>query len=149
MGPLSLGFASKPLPFICLSLWQFVLVLCKHIKNILLQAGGGGGGRPISGAFTLDLEKIEAGMERVSDSGPQLVQHDLDDILNDSPVVLPVTRTAVNRPASPDSASRLLNNQEAHQAVNAVIAQIFSQDTQTSISALAQVRTTVVLSIVG
>ena len=35
----------------------------------------------------LDLEKIEAGMERVSDTGPQL-----DDILNSAPVVLPITR---------------------------------------------------------
>lgn len=103
------------------------------------KAGSAGpGSRPISGAFTLDLEKIEAGMERISDRGPELIKHDLDGILNDSPVVLPITRTAVNRPASPDSATKLMNNQEAHQAVNAVIAQIFNQDTQTSISALAQ-----------
>ena len=48
-------------------------------------------------------------------------------------------RTAVNRPNSIDGTTRLMSNQEAHQAVNAVLAQIFKQDTQTYISALAQV----------
>ena len=37
-----------------------------------------------------------------------------------------------------NSGNRLVGNQEAHQAVNATIAQIFSQDTAASISALAE-----------
>ena len=51
--------------------------------------------RPVSGAFTLDLDKIEGRMERLSDSGPKLVDHDLDDIINSDPVMLPITRTGL------------------------------------------------------
>lgn len=98
--------------------------------------------RPVSGAFTLDLDMIEGrgGMERLSDSGPKLVEHDLDDIINSDPVMLPITRTGLQqRVGSPESAvNRLIHNQEAHQAVNAVIAQIFSTDTNVSITALGQ-----------
>jgi len=98
--------------------------------------------RPVSGAFTLDLDKIEgrSGMERLSDSGPKLVEHDLDDIINSDPVMLPITRTSLQQNvSSPESGgNRLIHNQEAHQAVNAVIAQIFSTDTNVSISALGQ-----------
>jgi len=98
--------------------------------------------RPASGAFTLDLDKIEGrgGMDRLSDSGPKLVEHDLDDIINSDPVMLPITRTGLQqRMGSPESAgNRLIHNQEAHQAVNAVIAQIFSTDTNVSITALGQ-----------
>ena len=54
-------------------------------------------------------------------------------------VNLVLFRTALNRPSSPDSTTRLMSNQEAHQAINAVLAQIFNLDTQTSISALVQV----------
>ena len=114
--------------------------------------------RPVSGAFTLDLDKIEGRMERLSDSGPKLVEHDLDDIINSDPVMLPITRTGLQqRVGSPESAgNRLIHYQEAHQvqfygnyttgyfqplifqAVNAVIAQIFSTDTNVSIIALGQ-----------
>merc|ERR1719187_320244 len=98
--------------------------------------------RPVSGAFTLDLDKIEgrSGMERLSDSGPKLVEHDLDDIINSDPVMLPITRTSLQQNVgSPESGgNRLIHNQEAHQAVNAVIAQIFSTDTNVSITALGQ-----------
>ena len=106
--------------------------------------------RPVSGAFTLDLDKIEGRMERLSDSGPKLVEHDLDDIINSDPVMLPITRTGLQqRVGSPESAgNRLIHYQEAHQvqfygnyttgyfqplifqAVNAVIAQIFFPLTQ-------------------
>lgn len=100
--------------------------------------------RPTSGAFTLDLAKIEGrvGDVRLSCIGPKLVEHNLDEIINDSPVTLPVTRTTMRMTASPEndrnSGNRLLGNQEAHQAVNATIAQIFTQDTSASISALAE-----------
>ena len=114
--------------------------------------------RPVSGAFTLDLDKIEGRMERLSDSGPKLVEHDLDDIINSDPVMLPITRTGLQqRVGSPESAgNRLIHYQEAHQvqfygnyttgyfqplifqAVNAVIAKIFSTDTNVSITALGQ-----------
>ena len=77
--------------------------------------------RPVSGAFTLDLDKIEgrSGMDRLSDSGPKLVEHDLDDIINSDPVMLPITRTGLQqRMGSPDSAgNRLIHNQEVHQVV--------------------------------
>ena len=61
------------------------------------QSAGRGGSqppRPVSGAFTLDLDKIEGrvGDVRLSVTGPKLVEHNLDDIINDSPVMLPVTR---------------------------------------------------------
>ena len=103
--------------------------------------------RPVSGAFTLDLDKIEGRMERLSDSGPKLVEHDLDDIINSDPVMLPITRTGLQQRVG----NRLIHYQEAHQvqfygnyttgyfqplifqAVNAVIAQIFSTDTNASL----------------
>ena len=99
--------------------------------------------RPVSGAFTLDLDKIEGrvGDVRLSMAGPKLVEHNLEDIINDSPVTLPVTRTGMRMTASPeaDRGNRtLVGNQEAYQAINATIAQVFTTDTQTSISALAE-----------
>ena len=73
----------------------------------------------ISGAFTLDLDKIEGrgGVERLSEIGPKLVEHDLDDIINSDPVMLPVTRTGLQqRVGRPESGgNRLIQNQEAHQ----------------------------------
>ena len=55
----------------------------------------GGGARPISGAFTLDLEKIESTVENMGgESGVRLVNHNLDEIFNDGPVRLPQTMTA-------------------------------------------------------
>ena len=77
--------------------------------------------RPVSGAFTLDLDKIEGrgGLDRLSDSGPKLVEHDLDDIINSDPVMLPITRTGLQqRVGSPETAvgnRGLIHNQEAHQ----------------------------------
>ena len=52
-------------------------------------------------------------MERLSDSGPKLV----DDIFNSDPVILPITRTGLQqRVGSPESAgNRLIHNQEAQQ----------------------------------
>ena len=44
-----------------------------------------------SGAFTLDFDKIESGSMHGSIGGPQLVNHNLDDIFNDDPVRLPQT----------------------------------------------------------
>ena len=56
---------------------------------------GSGRDRPVSGAFTLDLDKIESvGMDG-SIHAPQLVNHNLDGIFNEEPVVLPPT--LVNR----------------------------------------------------
>merc|ERR1719320_689013 len=54
--------------------------------------------------------------------------------------MLPITRTSLQQNvSSPESGgNRLIHNQEDHQAVNAVIAQIFSTDTNVSISALGQ-----------
>jgi len=45
--------------------------------------------RPTSGAFTLDLEKIESAVDNLGEAGLKLVNHRLDDILNDAPVALP------------------------------------------------------------
>ena len=52
------------------------------------------GARPISGAFTLDLEKIESTVENMGEGGVRLVNHNLDEIFNDGPVRLPQTITA-------------------------------------------------------
>jgi len=54
--------------------------------------------------------------------------------------MLPITRTGLQqRVGSPESVgNRLIHNQEAHQAVKAVFAQIFSTDTNVSITALGQ-----------
>jgi hypothetical protein len=91
-------------------------------------------------------------MERLSDSGPKLV----DGIINSDPAMLPITRTGLQqRVGSPErSGNRLIHNQEAQQvyciwnlhnflpfkfkAVNEVIAHIFSTDTNVSITALGQ-----------
>ena len=122
------------------------------IKMRYAQARAGSAGRsgsqpprPVSGAFTLDLDKIEGrvGDVRLSMTGPKLVEHNLEDIINDSPVTLPVTRTGMRITASPEADrsggnQTLVGNQEAYQAVNATIAQVFTTDTQTSISALAE-----------
>ena len=48
--------------------------------------------RPVSGAFSLDLDKIESKTERMSDIGPKLIEHNLEDIMNSEPIMLPVTR---------------------------------------------------------
>lgn len=75
-------------------------------------------------------------------TAPQLVEHDLDDILAAGPVRLPVTRTGLQgrHALSPDRGhtNRLIGNQEAYQAVNDVIAQIVTPDTAASISALTE-----------
>ena len=88
-------------------------------------------------------------MERLSDSGPKLVKHDLDDIIISDPVMLPITRTGLQQRVgnAAIAENRLIHNQEANQvyctgnytscyisplifqAVNAVIAQIFSTET--------------------
>lgn len=58
----------------------------------LPQRGSPGGrDRPVSGAFTLDLDKIESGSMDGSIGGPQLVNHNLEAIFNDDPVKLPPT----------------------------------------------------------
>ena len=49
----------------------------------------GGRNRPVSGIFTLDFDKIESGSMHGSIGGPQLVNHNLDDIFDDEPVKLP------------------------------------------------------------
>ncbi len=121
-------------------------------------AARGGGGhnpspskmRPVSGAFTLDLDKIESAVDNIGDSGLRLVNHKLDDIFNDDPVSLPRTvsgRRAMqgNRggglhnlgsppgrsagdPASPPESERPLTDMpEAYEALDVVLAQIFNQ----------------------
>ena len=55
--------------------------------------------RPTSGAFSLDFAKIESIVDGGSESssgllGVKLISHNLDEILNDEPVQLPVTLTA-------------------------------------------------------
>jgi len=95
------------------------------------------GARPISGVFSLDLDKIESKSDRMSDIGPKLIEHNLDDIMNSEPIVLPVTRTGM-RMMSPEHTNPRYN-QEAHQAVTTVIAQIISTDTSTSVAALSEI----------
>merc|ERR1719266_1733857 len=111
------------------------------------SAGRPSAARKLEGAFSLDLAAIEGrvGADRLSEVGPQLVEHDLQDIIDSDPVTLPLTRTGLSRhsrdfssPCDEDRQSRLMANQEAQQAVNAVIAQVYSNDTQVSLAALGQ-----------
>ncbi len=112
--------------------------------------------RPISGAFTLDLDKIESGSMSGSIGGPQLVNHNLDDIFNDQPVVLPPTLAGRPRPnnypmsppgVNPAAASLpssqqpivpLAENQEATEALDVILTQVLSKDASQCISALSQ-----------
>jgi len=135
-----------------------------RLAQARVNGGGGGLPRPMSGAFSLDLDKIEGRLSsdrQMTDSGPKLVEHDLEDIMNSEPVTLPTTRTMQHQgygygsermervdrmdrgrmsPENGGSANTegLLANPEAYQAVNGVIAQVFNTDTQTSITALSQ-----------
>ena len=108
----------------------------------LPQRGSPGGGRdrPVSGAFTLDLDKIESGSMEGSIGGPQLVIHDLDAIFNDDPVKLPPTLagrrpvTSGNYPISPPGGVSsipsvpvpvpLAESSEAHEALDVILAQV-------------------------
>jgi len=111
---------------------------------------GSGRDRPVSGAFTLDLDKIESvGMDG-SIHAPQLVNHNLDGIFNEEPVVLPPT--LVNRggggghqrnfPPSPVSGAvtsptvPLSENAEALEALDVILAQVFNKDHNACIEAL-------------
>merc|ERR1719464_2615871 len=73
----------------------------------LPQSKGSPGGRdrPVSGAFTLDLDKIESGSMYGSIGGPQLVNHNLDDIFDEEPVKLPSRLAGPRRPDGPMSLS--------------------------------------------
>ena len=119
--------------------------------------------RPISGAFTLDLDKIEGerpgSME--SRAGPQLVNHNLDEIFNDDPITLPTYRRPAPGPnqyghgqnqygqgqhnmMSPVSyrtapGRSLEESHEAKEALDVVFAQLFNtQDTSACLNALTQ-----------
>merc|ERR1719471_2302804 len=77
-----------------------------------------GGARPISGAFTLDLEKIESTVENMGEGGVRLVNHNLDEIFNDGPVRLPQTMTA-RRQFSPPSAQSPISVPAAQSPISA------------------------------
>ena len=111
--------------------------------------------RPVSGAFTLDLDKIESGGMDGSIHAPQLVNHNLDGIFNEEPVILPPTLTSRggqslhrNFPPSPVSGSGgavvtsptvpLSENSEALEALDVILAQVFNKDASACISALSQ-----------
>lgn len=97
--------------------------------------------RPVSGAFTLDLEKIESGSTDgsawVSSAMHQLVNHNLDAIFNEDPVMPPtlssrkfptspekpgISRTLIT--ASPPTAVPLTESTEAHEALDVILAQV-------------------------
>ncbi len=118
--------------------------------------------RPVSGAFTLDLDKIEAAVDNaMGDGGPgnaQLVNHNLEDIFNDAPVRLPQTMTARRQFASPTSAGKssvylgspigapqpppsqpmLSDMPEAYEALDVVLAQIQFKESSVCLAALKQ-----------
>merc|ERR1719189_810018 len=125
-------------------------------ESRLPQSRGSPGGRnrPVSGAFTLDLDKIESGSMYGSIGGPQLVNHNLDDIFDEEPVKLPSRLAGPRRPDGPMSLSpkagsttvtiggpapvALSENSEAHEALDVILAQVFSKDASACISALSQ-----------
>merc|ERR1712223_1090909 len=112
--------------------------------------------RPVSSAFTLDLDKIEGERNANMDSrtsGPQLVNHNLDEIFNDDPIALPMYRrpsSGVNQYGQAHNimspvGSRtvpgrpLRESQEAKEALDVVFAQLFNtQDTAACLNALTQ-----------
>ena len=60
------------------------------MNTFSLQAGNGGGflgrDRPVSGVFSLDYGKIETSEDKygyLSNGGPKLVEHNLDEIFGD------------------------------------------------------------------
>uniref|UniRef100_A0A0K2TDH6 Cytoskeleton associated protein 5 [Falco peregrinus] n=1 Tax=Lepeophtheirus salmonis TaxID=72036 RepID=A0A0K2TDH6_LEPSM len=101
-------------------------------------------GRPVSGAFTLNYEEIEAVSEyRMSESGPRLVRHNLDEIFGD--VSLPKTQTSktYSSPPPPNHYNSIGNtplteNNEVYEAIDLVLSQVFSLDTMTALNALTQ-----------
>ena len=112
--------------------------------------------RPVSGAFTLDLDKIEGerngGMDSRT-SGPQLVNHNLDEIFNDDPIALPMYRRPTSGISQYGQAHNLMSpvgsrtvpgrplqeSQEAKEALDVVFAQLFNtQDTAACLNALTQ-----------
>merc|ERR1719189_1248810 len=122
-------------------------------ESRLPQSRGSPGGRnrPVSGAFTLDLDKIESGSMYGSIGGPQLVNHNLDDIFDEDPVKLPPTLAGrrPGGPISPPSSSAtvhgsiggqapvpLIESSEAHEALDVILAQVrvFSKDASACIS---------------
>ena len=121
--------------------------------------------RPVSGAFTLDLDKIESGGQGSADtrnSGPQLVNHNLDEIFNDDPIMLPTHRrpgtsitsqygnvqsnlmSPISSNLMQPSRERMTNrplgqSQEAKEALDVVFAQLFNtQDTPACLKALTE-----------
>ena len=130
-----------------------------------LTRGSPSKNRPVSGAFTLDLEKIESQVDRqLGEQGIRLVNHNLDEIFNDEPVMLPETVTKSAHPHhrqfSPSSALphnqhhynnhqqqqhqqqqqlQLTDNPEAYEALDVVLSQILNQDAGVCISALKQI----------
>merc|ERR1711971_326541 len=98
-------------------------------------------------------DKIESGSMYGSIGGPQLVNHNLDDIFNDDPVRLPSTLAGRRQgaPISPPASSAtipgsiggqapvpLIESSEAHGALDVILAQVFSKDASACISALSQ-----------
>eukprot|EP00095_Tigriopus_kingsejongensis_P001503 maker-scaffold1086_size63525-snap-gene-0.14 protein:Tk01503 transcript:maker-scaffold1086_size63525-snap-gene-0.14-mRNA-1 annotation:"microtubule associated protein" len=112
--------------------------------------------RPISGAFTLDLDKIESVVNNMDDDSVKgLVEHNLDDIFNHEPVALPTRRQFPSPPSNsmplsylsgarsiPVNKSQpqypLADMPEAYEMLDVVLAQIFNQDTEVCIGALVQ-----------
>lgn len=97
--------------------------------------------RPVSGVFSLDLDKIENGGElhRSNGSGPKLVSHNLDDIFgDDGHVRLPPTISSARtnhigggQHYAPPAMSmqmqphrNLIESPEAYEALDIVIAQV-------------------------
>ena len=101
--------------------------------------------RPVSGAFTLDIAKIEGGSADADHSShvfSRLVNHDLDDLLNGAPVVLPARSTS-KRPNMPTTVQlsperNLAESSEAKEALDVVLAQAFNTDVSLGVSALLQ-----------
>ncbi len=96
-------------------------------------SNGGGIPRPKSGIFALDLEKIEndALYESNANQGPQLVNHNIDDILQDEPVVMPSSK----------STSRLslsLSQPDPIEELDLILSQLSSKDDNQCISALSK-----------
>jgi len=117
--------------------------------------------RPVSGVFSLDLDKIENGGDghrSNNGSGPKLVTHNLDDIFGeDSTIRLPPTISSARsnligghsnvhhqHQYAPPAMSiqqpqrNLIESPEAYEALDVVLSQIMSKDATACTSALAQ-----------
>ncbi|XP_040572755.1 cytoskeleton-associated protein 5 [Lepeophtheirus salmonis] len=99
----------------------------------------------VSGAFTLNYKEIEAVSEHIiTESGPRLISHNLDDIFED--VSLPKTQTSKRFSSTPSLQNHsnyigsipCNDNNKVYKEIDLVLSQVLSLDTMTALNAFTQ-----------